>query len=100
MKKKKETPRRAPLSLQDLKKAEMDPVLKYRVQQKSSVKGIITGQDKMAIRKFARKTWSVAKQRNPDITIPQLMNNLTKVLEQVKPDIRKIMLEKLHAYVK
>lgn len=87
------------ISLQDLKKADMDPVLQFRMKQKSSVPMIITGSDRMVIRKFARENLQTAKMRNPDMDLQTLINNLEASLKRLKPEMRKIVMEQMRKQV-
>ena len=90
---------RKALDLQDLKRAEMDPKLQYRMKQKNTMPMILTAQDQVLVRKFARMTWQVAKQRNSDMTVDKLRNNLIAVLRKTRPELRKVMLEQMREYV-
>jgi hypothetical protein len=88
---------RSRLSLQDLKRAEMDPKMQYRMQQPNAVPAIITAKDRVMVRQFARKHLQLAKQKDSKMTQGKFEQNLVKVLKRVKPDLRKIMLTQMRA---
>jgi len=90
--------RKKKLTLQDLTKVDMDPILKAQIKQPTGGKGVLTGEDLTAIRIFARMTLQVAKQRNSDLTEEQLVKNLITTLKKVKPSMRAIMLEQMKVY--
>jgi hypothetical protein len=58
------------IDLQSLRKASMDPVLKFKMGQRTKVKGIVTAQDKLLI-----------------------------LLETLRPETRKVTLQQLRDYV-
>ena len=88
------------IDLQSLRKASMDPVLKFKMGQRTEVKGIVTAQDKLLIRKFARMNLPIAMQRDPKITVPKLAKRLISILETLRPETRKVTLQQLRDYVK
>lgn len=88
------------IDLQSLRKASMDPVLKFKMGQRTKVKGIVTAQDKLLIRKFARMNLPIAMQRDPKITVPKLAKRLISILETLRPETRKVTLQQLRDYVK
>ena len=77
----------------------MDPTLQFKMKQKSSVPMIITGSDRMIIRKFARENLQVAKMRNSEISLADLIKNLEKSLKRLKPEMRKIVMEQMRNQV-
>lgn len=83
------------IDLQSLRKASMDPVLKFKMGQRTEAKGIITAQDRLLIRKFARMNMPLAMQRDPKITAPKLVKRLISILETLRPEVRKTTLQQL-----
>lgn len=96
-KKKSEKVRR---TIQDLKRAEMDPTMQYRMKQKTSMPGMILGEDRMVIRKFVRQNLQLARQKDNKMTQERLEQNMIKVLQRLKPELRKVMLRQMRTEVK
>ena len=90
---------RKKFTLNDLRQAELDPQLKFKMSQKSSAKGILSGTDLLNIQKFARMNLPLAKQRESKITQQSLVQNLTKVISSRRPDVRKTLLSALDDYI-
>lgn len=67
--------------------------------QRTKVKGIVTAQDKLLIRKFSRMNLPLAMQRDPKITVPKLTKRLISILETLRPETRKVTLQQLRDYV-
>lgn len=91
--------KRKPMDIQDLKRAEMDPVLRYKMSLKNTAPMIVTAKDRILVRHFATKTFQVAKQRDSGVTLAELQKRLIEVLKSMRPDMRKIMLEQMRDYV-
>ncbi len=87
------------LDLLSIQKAARDPKMRYRLSQKNNMPAIITGQDKVLIKQFARITLPVATQRDSKMTQASLEENIVKVLKKVKPDMRKMMITQMKEYV-
>lgn len=87
------------ISLQDLLKAEVDPTIQAKMRQKETAAPVLTGEDMMAVRLFARMTLPVARQRNKDMTVDLLTDRLAAVLKSIRNPLRKIMLRQMKAYV-
>jgi hypothetical protein len=62
-----DTPAPKKRTLQDLRTAEMDPQIQYKIKQQTTVPGILLGSDLMVIRKFARINLPLARQRDSKI---------------------------------
>ena len=87
------------LTLDDLRQAELDPQLKFRMKQKGPGKGILTGQDILNIQKFARQNLMLAQQRNKDMTSKVLAERLSAIITSRRPEVRKTILKALGEFV-
>jgi len=87
------------ISLQDLLKAEVDPTIQAKMRQKETAAPVLTGEDMMAVRIFARTVLPIARQRNKDMTLDLLVERLVSVLKTVRNPLRKVMLRQMKAYI-